>query len=239
MVRTRSQLENLSKDELIDKVLSLENFKNDINVKFSELNDRFEAKYEMVNSNLSITRRCNHLLERTTQLERNNLNNAQYNRRETLEINPVPSDIADDVLEQSVCQVLSLTGISVETDDLQACHRMRKKDRVIIKFKCKKQKHRVQLNRKTLQNKSLDLTQLKFSGKSFVNESMCHENHQLAYKCRQLKSARKIHSALFYNSTWHIKLVENGPIHKIFHPTDIEKVLGVDNLDQYINNVSF
>ena len=57
MVRTRSQLENLSKDELIDEVLSLENFKNDINMKFSELNDRFnnfESKYEMVNSNLSI-----------------------------------------------------------------------------------------------------------------------------------------------------------------------------------------
>ena len=58
MVRTRSQLENLSKDELIDEVLSLENFKNGINMKFSELNDRcndFESKYEMVNSNLSIT----------------------------------------------------------------------------------------------------------------------------------------------------------------------------------------
>ena len=77
MVGTRSQLENLSKDELIDEVLSLENFKNDINVKFSELNDRFndfEAKYEMFNSNLSITRRCNDLLiERLSQLERNNL----------------------------------------------------------------------------------------------------------------------------------------------------------------------
>ena len=53
--------------------------------------------------------------KRITQLECNNLNNAQYNRRETLEINPVPSDIADDVLEQSVCQALSQTGISVRT----------------------------------------------------------------------------------------------------------------------------
>ena len=64
MIRTRSQLENLSKNELIDEVLSLENFKNDINVKFSELNDHFndfEAKYEMINSNMSITRRCNDL----------------------------------------------------------------------------------------------------------------------------------------------------------------------------------
>ena len=169
MVRTRSQLENLSKDELIDEVLSLENFKNDINVKFSELNDRFndfEAKYEMVNSNLLITRRCNDLLvERITQLERNNLNNAQYTRKKILEINPVPSDIADDVLEQSVCQY----GISAEPDDLQACHRMRKKDRVIIKFKCRKQKHGVLLSRKNLQNKSFDLAQLTFSEKLFGN----------------------------------------------------------------------
>ena len=194
----------------------------------------------MVNSNLSITRCCNDLLlERITQLERNNLNNPQYNRRETLKINPVPSDIADDILKQSVCQALTLSGISVEPDNLQACHRMRKKDQVIIKFKCRKQEHCVLLNCKTLQNKSLDLTQLKFSEKLFVNESMCHENHQLAYKCSQLKSAHKIHSTWFYNSTLHIKLVENGPIHKIFHPTDIEKVLRVDNLNEYINNVSF
>ena len=60
---------------------------------------------------------------------------------------------------------------------------------------------------------------------------MCHENHHLAYKYRQLKSARKIHSTWFYNSSLHIKLAENGPIHKEFHPTDIEKFLGVDNLD--------
>ena len=222
MVRTRSQLENLSKDELIDEVLSLENFKNDINMKFSEVNDGFndfEVKYEMSNPNLLVTRRYNVLLlEHITQLERNNLNNAQYTRRKTLEINPVPSDIADDVLEQSVCQALSLTGISVEPNDLQACHRMRKKDRVIIKFKCRNQKHLVLLNRKTLQNKILDLRLLKFLGKLFVSESMCHKNHQLAYKCRQLKSARKILLTWFYKSTLHIKCVENGPIQKIFHP---------------------
>ena len=33
------------------------------------------------------------------QLQCNKLHNAQYNRRETLEINPVSSDIADNVLE--------------------------------------------------------------------------------------------------------------------------------------------
>ena len=151
----------------------------------------------------------------------------------------MPFDIAHDVLEQSLRQALSLKGISVEQDDLQSCHQMRKKDRVIIKLKCRKQRHCVLSNLKTLQNKSLNLTQLKFSGKLFVTESMCHENHQLVYKCCQLKSALKIHSTWFYISTLRIKLVENGSIHIIFHPTDIKKVLGVDNLDEYVNNVSF
>ena len=107
---------------------------------------------------------------------------------------------------------------------------MREKNGVIEKFKCRRRKHRVLLNRKTLQNKSVDLTRSKFTGKLFVNESISHENHQLTYKCCQLKSAHKIHLTWFYNSTLHIKLVENGPIHKIFHRTDIEKVLGAIKL---------
>lgn len=110
MVWIRSHLENLSKDKLIDEVLILENFKNDIDLKFSELNDCFndlEAKYEMVTSILSISRCCNELLlEHITQLERK-LNKVQYNRKETLEINPVQSNFASNVLEQSLYQRLS------------------------------------------------------------------------------------------------------------------------------------
>ena len=58
-------MESLSKYELIEEVLSIENFKNDINMKFSEVNDCFsvfQEKYEMVNSDLAISKRCNELL---------------------------------------------------------------------------------------------------------------------------------------------------------------------------------
>ena len=220
MVRTRSQLENLSKDELIDEVLTLETFKNNINVKFSKLNDcfnNFEAKYKMVNSNLSNTRYCNDLLELITQLERNKLSKSiQYHL------------IVLMTYWNNLCaKALSLTGISVEPDDLQACHRMRKKARIIIKFKCRKQKHHVLLNCKTLQNKSLDLTQLKFSGKLFVNESMCHENHQLAYKCCQLKSVHKIHSTWLYHSTLDINLWKMGLFTRYFILQMLRKFWGL------------
>ena len=48
--------------------------------------------------------------------------------------------------------------------------------------------------RKNLDTISQELTNLKFSGRLFVNESISHENQQIGYKCRKLKSARKIHS---------------------------------------------
>ena len=100
----------------------------------------------MVNSNMSISRCCDEfLLVRTTQLECNNLNNAQYNRKETLKIKPTPSDMANNILKRSVCYELSLTGITV-LNELQACDCMRKTrktDQVTTKFKCRKLKHRI------------------------------------------------------------------------------------------------
>ena len=197
MVRTRSQLENLSKEELIDELISVE----DIFSKLYDLTSRFDdflRRYEVLSSELTISKNCNRLLgERIVQLERNTVSNAQYHRRESLERNPVPASIGDDVLESSVCRALSLTGHEVKHDDLQACDRLEKKDTVVVKIKCRKQRRSILTNRKNLCNKSDGLTRLNFSGRPFVSESMCHENHQVSYKCRQLKNTGKIHSTWF------------------------------------------
>ena len=110
MVRTRSQLENLSKEELIDELISVE----DISSKLSDLTSRFDdflRRYEILNSELTVSKNCNRLLtERIVQLERNAVSNAQYHRRESLEMNPVLASISDDVFENSVCRALFLTG---------------------------------------------------------------------------------------------------------------------------------
>ena len=82
MVRTRSQLENLSKKELIEELISVE----DISSKLSDLTNRFDdflRRYEILNSELTVSKNCNHLLTiRIVQLERNAVSNAQYHRRE-------------------------------------------------------------------------------------------------------------------------------------------------------------
>ena len=68
---------------------------------------------------------------------------------------------------------------------------------------------------------------------------MSHENHQLEYRCHQLKTAGKIHSTWFFNNTANFKLIDNGLIHKISHTVDIEKILEINNLEEYVNNSSF
>ena len=193
-----------------------------------------------MSSDIAIKRNCNRLLtERVVQLERNAVTNAQYHRRESVEVNPIPPSISDEELELNIYEALSLTGNEVKPNDLQACHRLKKKESVIVKFKCRKLKQKVLVNRKNLRNKSEDLRQLKFSGKLFISESMCHENHQLAYKCRQLKNAGKIHSTWFWNNAVNVKLSERSNPVKIFHIIDIEKLLGIDNLDDFVSNTSF
>ena len=70
----------------------------------------------------------------------NVVTNFQYSRRETIELNPVPADITEDVLEENIYKALSLTGVNIVRNDLHTCHKMKRTDRVIVKFKCRKQK---------------------------------------------------------------------------------------------------
>ena len=87
-------------------------------------------------------------------------------------MNPVPAEIHQDVLEDSICKALSLTGVNIVPEDLQACHQMKRSDRVIVKFKCHKQKQSLVYKHKNLGTESLELNNLKFSGRLFVSQSM-------------------------------------------------------------------
>ena len=82
MIRTRSQLENLSKEELIEELITVDN----ISSKLSDLSNQFNVflrRFEVFSSDLAIARNCNRLLiKRAVQLERNLLTNAQCHWRE-------------------------------------------------------------------------------------------------------------------------------------------------------------
>ena len=55
-----------------------------------------------------------------------------------IEINPVPEDIQDTQLVESIYQALSLTGTPVCASYIEACHRMIQRDRVMVNFSSRK-----------------------------------------------------------------------------------------------------
>ena len=139
MVLTQSQYENMSKEELIQELTDINSsFVNDINTKLSNLEEKFNdflSKYDSVNSELQQCKKFNsHLLTRIIQLACNVVTNSQYSRRETIERNPVPADITEDVLEENIYKALSLTGVKVVPNDLHACHKMKGTGRVMSNF---------------------------------------------------------------------------------------------------------
>ena len=58
-------------------------------------------------------------------------------------------------------------------------------------------------------------------------------------KFKDGNNSQKIHSTCFWNNEVNIKVTPNGEIHQTLHTTDMEKLLGIKNLDDSINNTSF
>ena len=79
MVSTRSELKSLSKEELIDELLSVKDISY-IHSKLSNLTSRFDdflRWHEILNSELVDIKNCNRLLsERIVELEQNAVSNA-------------------------------------------------------------------------------------------------------------------------------------------------------------------
>ena len=195
VVITRKQLEKLSKEELIDELLTINSIHEDLANLTSRFDEFFE-KYEQVESEIEVSKNCTKFFSKQIEtLQRNALYSLQYLRRKMIEKNPVPEDIQDMQLEESICQALSLTGTPVSAGDLQACHRMRRRDRVIVTFSSRKKRNDVVFKKKSLNEISDELKNLGFTlAKLFISDLMCYENHQLFYECRQLKRRGLLHS---------------------------------------------
>ena len=88
----------------------------------SEKFNKFTPKYEKVYSELQQCKSFNsRLLTRIIQLENNAVANSQYSRRERTELNPVPTEIYEDILEERIFKALSLAGFNIVSEDLDPC----------------------------------------------------------------------------------------------------------------------
>ena len=174
-------------------------------------------------ADIAVARTVNdRLVERVVKIERQWWENAQFCRRDTLEIIGIPRSIGNSVLEETVRRVFKRIGVEINERDVQACHRLKEKERTIVKFV--NRKDCLQILRVKKELKSLDPTELDFpqNTKSFINECLCPYYKGIWSKCKKLRTIQKIHQFYTISGLIRVKLEETDPSKIITHMVDLK-----------------
>ena len=184
MVMSLNALKKLTKEELSNMVIDYQNkFDNmlsNINAELTSLRDRF-TKME---SQLLVTRRVNdNLVKQNRILERKCAANEQYSRRECLQKSGIPDSIPNNNLEGTVPKIFSETGVTVNSRDVEACHRLNQKanpEKLVIKLSKRNDVAKVMIFKKKL--KSMKTQNIG------INQSSCKYYKYLWWKCKFLQT---------------------------------------------------
>ena len=183
-----------------------------------------------ISSQLAISTKANELLMKKLQnVERTANGNAQYSRKETFEIYGVSEKVSDSKVEEKVLQIMN----ELKDDDtpafkpseIQACHRLKNRSKVICKMVSRKRMRQVINSRKKLKNKKLKCGGV--GEKVFISESMCPAVAQIDYYARHLKKNSHIHDCWFFNGNYTILMEEGGEKVRISHVADLEAAVGM------------
>ena len=123
MDHTENSLSRLNKDHLIRLALYYQQKYGITLDKISKELAELRKSYSKLESDLAITKAVNESLRnQILRLERQCWSNAQYSKRETLEISGVPENIDNDELEGKVLTVLSKLDINIDPTNVEGCH---------------------------------------------------------------------------------------------------------------------
>ena len=139
-IYTGDSLDKLRKQDLIPIVLTLQRKLEDKDNPVLEEVRKLNESVSQLCSELAVTKNVNDLLlTRLTTSERQCWANAQYSRRECLDIVGIPHEVSVEVLEEKVLKIFGKLGCDISPDCIEACHRVgRTTDTVIVKLSKRK-----------------------------------------------------------------------------------------------------
>ena len=231
---TEAVLNKLTKPELVQLLLKTEaTLGSQITDLSKEIKDTL-TYLKKLEADIAVVKTVNdRLVERVIKTERQCWENAQYSRRDTLEIVGIPNSVGNSVLEETVRDVFKKIGVEIDERDVQACHRLKEKERTIVKFVNRKDCLQILRVKKDL--KSLDPTELDFpeNAKIFINESLCPCYRDIWNKCKKLRAIQEVHQFYTISGLIRVKLEETGPFIIISHMVDLKELfpdIEIENL---------
>ena len=120
---TEAVLNKLTKPELVQLLLNTDaNMEVQISILTAEIKE-WSSYLKKVETDVVTVKNVNSkLVEQLVQTERHCWENAQYSRRECLELIEIPTSVNDNVLEEKVCGFFHELGVEIGQRDIQECH---------------------------------------------------------------------------------------------------------------------
>ena len=136
---TEESLKPYNKQQLIKLFLEVQKQANKTISRLTNEIKLLKENYKKLESDISVSETVSSLLTgQRNNVERQCWSNAQYSRRECLEVVGIPSSVNIKDLEVKVCTVFNRIGVAVKPDDIEACHRLHNDKKTIVKFSKRK-----------------------------------------------------------------------------------------------------
>ena len=135
-IYTEDTLRALNKIQLIELFLKSQEHTKGIINSLTEETKNLNENFKKLESDVAVVKNVNNILcKQIVSVEGQCWKNAQYSRRECVEVVGLPSSIADYQLENTVCGVLQHIDANITNEKIESCHRLNKNaDRTIVKF---------------------------------------------------------------------------------------------------------
>ena len=122
---TAESLKSYNKQQLIKLFLEVQQQSNGTMSKLTDEIELLKENYKKLESDISVSRTVSSLLtDQMNNVEGQYWVDAQYSRRECLEVVGIPSSVKIKDLKGKVCSVFNRIGVPVNLDDIEACHRL-------------------------------------------------------------------------------------------------------------------
>lgn len=170
----------------------------------------------------------NTLRAHIAKLEEQVIEQADYSRRNCVEISGVP-EIQDEDVVKTVQSVGEAIGFSVSEGMIDACHRLGGKKEgsrgIIVKFVRRIDKEKFMEKKRIKKNLSTRHMQMHMDQPVYINESLSRYKRRLLFEVRQ---ARREHNFAFVwvrNGIIRVRMQVDGPVWEIKSKNDLEDML--------------
>ena len=126
---TEDGLDKLLKKDLISIILSQQRKIDQDNIGWLDEIRKLNDNFSKLEADVTVAKNISNLLsQRVVDLERQCWSNAQYSRRECLEVVGTPRSVDGNILEGKVIQVFEKVGCNIDSSNIEAYHRITKKN---------------------------------------------------------------------------------------------------------------